>query len=423
MKKNIRAAAAGVLVLAVTVSATIIFPSSALADQKTQTYEQQIAAYEQQQKEAEARRQEALQNMNDAAAYKAALEESYELMGRKLETYSSMIVELDKQIDEKSSLIIETEKKIEDTRKQFLGRMASMYEDGNASYLEVILGAKDISDFLTRVDNISVMMEYDQKLIASLTEDKQTLNTALKELEEARKSQEEAFATLQNDKEAYAALIAEANESISQYKDLMESAEQDRMKARAAEDQIDGELSAYLAELAEKERLEKLQQQQQQQQNSQNNSSGGSNTNYYTPAPIVNNASGDFMWPLTSYVYISSHFGGRILNGSYDFHGATDIATPEGTPIYAAGSGTVVRSEWNNSYGYYVLIDHGNGKSTLYAHQCQPPFVNAGDNVTIGQNIGLVGNTGDSFGAHLHFEFRINGQKVDPEQYVTPPHQ
>ena len=68
-------------------------------------------------------------------------------MGRKLEPYSSLIVELDKQIDEKSSLIIETEKKIEDTRKQFLGRMASMYEDGNASYLEVILGAKDISDF------------------------------------------------------------------------------------------------------------------------------------------------------------------------------------------------------------------------------------------------------------------------------------
>ena len=416
MKKNrsiLRTAAASTAALTVAASMIMLFPSSALADTtdgKVQTYEEQLAAYENRQAEAEARRLEALQNLNDAEAYRAALYESLELMERKLDTYSAMIVELDKQIDEKNRLIAETEQKIADTREQFLNRMTSVYEEGNVSYIELILGAEDISDFLSRVDNITAIMEYDQNMIDSLTESKKTLNTALEELEAARKAQEDTFKTLQNDRAEYTALLEEANRSVSLYQNLMSSAEQDELNAKLAAQKIDAELAEYLAQLAA----------QQNQQNQQNQPDQPDQPNL-PGTPIQ--ATGEFTWPLTDYVYISSHFGGRILDGEYEYHPATDIAAYEGTPIYAAGSGTVLRSEWNDSYGYYVLIDHGNGRSTLYAHQCQQPYVSAGNTVTAGQPIGLVGNTGYSKGAHLHFEFRIGGEKVDAEQYVTPPHQ
>ena len=109
------------------------------------------------------------------------------------------------------------------------------------------------------------------------------------------------------------------------------------------------------------------------------------------------------------------------LNRYQDYHAATDNAAPHGTEIYASNGGVVLRSEWHDSYGYYVLIDHGNGISTLYAHMSLLN-VSAGQTVSQGQVIGYVGNTGYSFGAHLHFEYRINGERVDAEQYVASPY-
>ena len=123
-------------------------------------------------------------------------------------------------------------------------------------------------------------------------------------------------------------------------------------------------------------------------------------------------AGGELCWPLPGHTYISCHFGEVDAFGNAG-HRGTDIPAPEGTPILAAHSGTVLVSGWNDSYGNQVLLDNGAGLSTRYAHMTQTA-VTAGEAVTAGQGIGYVGNTGDSTGFHLHFEVMQNGVRVNP---------
>lgn len=129
-------------------------------------------------------------------------------------------------------------------------------------------------------------------------------------------------------------------------------------------------------------------------------------------------ADGALCWPLPGHTYISCHFGETDAFGNAG-HRGTDIPAPEGTPILAAHSGTVIISGWNNSYGNQVLLDNGAGLSTRYAHMTAAA-VSAGETVTAGQVIGYVGNTGDSTGFHLHFEVMQNGVRVNPLDAVTP---
>ena len=128
-------------------------------------------------------------------------------------------------------------------------------------------------------------------------------------------------------------------------------------------------------------------------------------------------ADGELCWPLPGHTYISCHFGEVDAFGNAG-HRGTDIPAPEGTPILAAHSGTVLVSGWNGSYGNQVLLDNGVGLSTRYAHMTQTA-VTAGEAVTAGQVIGYVGNTGDSTGFHLHFEVMQGGVRVDPLSLVS----
>ncbi|MBQ6312125.1 MAG: peptidoglycan DD-metalloendopeptidase family protein, partial [Lachnospiraceae bacterium] len=117
---------------------------------------------------------------------------------------------------------------------------------------------------------------------------------------------------------------------------------------------------------------------------------------------------GTFAIPLDYYT-ITSNFGyrwGRL-------HAGVDLGDPTGTPIYASDGGTVIRSGWYGGYGQCIDIDHGNGRMTRYGH-CSALLVSAGEQVYQGQYIGRVGNTGNSFGSHLHFEIHLNGRAVDP---------
>ena len=127
-------------------------------------------------------------------------------------------------------------------------------------------------------------------------------------------------------------------------------------------------------------------------------------------------ADGELCWPLPGHTYISCHFGEMDAFGNAG-HRGTDIPAPEGTPILAAHSGTVLVSGWNDSYGNQVLLDNGAGLSTRYAHMTQTA-VTAGEAVTAGQVIGYVGSTGDSTGNHLHFEVMQNGVRMNPLELV-----
>ena len=127
-------------------------------------------------------------------------------------------------------------------------------------------------------------------------------------------------------------------------------------------------------------------------------------------------ADGELWWPLPGHTYISCHFGEVDAFGNAG-HRGTDIPAPEGTPVLAAHSGTVLVSGWNDSYGNQVLLDNGAGLSTRYAHMTATA-VTAGETVTAGQVIGYVGSTGDSTGNHLHFEVMQGGVRVDPLSLV-----
>ena len=129
-------------------------------------------------------------------------------------------------------------------------------------------------------------------------------------------------------------------------------------------------------------------------------------------------ADGALCWPLPGHTYISCHFGEVDAFGNGG-HRGTDIPAPEGTPILAAHSGTVLVSGWNDSYGNQVLLDNGAGLSTRYAHMTAPA-VTAGETVTAGQVIGYVGSTGDSTGNHLHFEVMLNGVRINPLNAIAP---
>jgi murein DD-endopeptidase MepM/ murein hydrolase activator NlpD len=125
-----------------------------------------------------------------------------------------------------------------------------------------------------------------------------------------------------------------------------------------------------------------------------------------------------YIWPIKDNFVITDTYGGRTVYGEYSFHRAIDLAAPGGTPIYAADGGVVEKAEWSSSYGYYVMIKHDNGQETLYAHMRSEPFVSAGERVYQGQQIGEVGMTGFATGYHLHFEVRVDGERMNPINYL-----
>jgi murein DD-endopeptidase MepM/ murein hydrolase activator NlpD len=130
--------------------------------------------------------------------------------------------------------------------------------------------------------------------------------------------------------------------------------------------------------------------------------------------------SGAFGWPLSVSGRISSPFGYRVhpITGAYKMHTGVDIAASKGIPVLAAESGTVITvKKLSTGYGYYVMINHGSGIVTLYAHM-SAIYVSVGDSVSRGTQIGAVGSTGSSTGPHLHFEVRVNGSPVNPMGYI-----
>lgn len=280
------------------------------------------------------------------------------------------------------------------THAKFIERMRASQEDGNASYLSMILGASSIGDFLSKVDRVNSMLEYDRNVLKQYKEEKEQLESEKAKLEESKTLQQETIKTLEADKADSQAKAAEAASYYEQLKNDTSQYQSEYEKAKAAEEQLDAQLTAMLQEIASRQQ-----------------SSSGDSGSDFSP----NAGSGDFIWPLPSGGYVSCNFGDSDPGGRP--HYAMDCAIAYGTPIYACASGTVVTASSHSSYGNYVVIDHGGGIATLYAH-CSGLAVSAGQSVQQGQVIGYVGSTGYSTGNHLHLEFRVNGQKVNPRNYI-----
>ena len=303
--------------------------------------------------------------------------------------YEDQIKELEKTQKELLAKIKNIESEASETfeNKQYLDSLITTVNSKiqAAEALCVLLGAEGVDDFLSRLEKVNTILEYDKKTLAEYKTEKADLEAKKAELEDSKKLQEDTLATLKSDKAENERLASEAESYFSKLSNDKAAATAEYNKAKAAEEALDAQLQAMLAQIANQ------------------------NSSQVT-------AAGEYMWPLPAGGYISCYFGDTDPGGRP--HYAMDIAISAGTPIYASNDGSVVTATWHSSYGNYILLDHGNGKSTLYAH-CSGLAVSSGQSGSKGQVIGYVGSTGYSTGNHLHFEFRVNGQKVNPANYVS----
>ncbi len=308
------------------------------------------------------------------------------------------ILNLTEQIDLHTELIAQKTEEVEEAQKaadeqleKYKVRVREMEENGRYNYIEVLFGAGSIGEFLSLIDDIGDIMRSDKELENSYRE-------AVKELKAVKAEYEEAKAEMENSKKELEALKAQQEKDIAEAIAVINSLQGNISSNAALLSQLSAQEKALQQEIANK--VNQLNQQQRP------STGGGSAV-----------GSGNLVWP--SYcTYITSRQGPRThpITGEYKNHGGTDIGASYGTAIWAADSGTVIRSSdgWNGGWGNYVMIDHGNGMQTLYAHMSSRA-VSVGQTVSRGQTIGYVGSTGMSKGAHLHFEVYWGGSRIDPE--------
>lgn len=286
-----------------------------------------------------------------------------------------------KQVDVKLQESIE---EYEKQKKLLEKRLVAMYEIGDTSYLDLLLNSKGISEFLSNYYYISEIANTDSELLSIVKEQKENIEKLVTTLEEKEKELDEAKANLEKASIAISNMIIIKNQRIEQ---LTEN-------ELLIQQQID-EYQSQLQEIESEIRLLSL----------------ASNNDEYV--------GGIMLWPVPGYTRVSSQFGMRThpITGVYKLHTGTDIGAPFGTQFVAANDGLVVKAGYNGAYGNMVIIDHGGGISTLYAHGSEI-LVKEGDLVKQGTNVLKVGSTGYSTGPHAHFEIRINGEYVNPLDYL-----
>lgn len=273
-----------------------------------------------------------------------------------------------------------------DEREQILNkRLRDVYMHGKLNYLEVVLGAKNFTDFANRLEFLKRIVSADLNLITEIRAERELILQKKQQLEVQRQQ----LAKLQAEAEAK--------------KTVVENKKQDQLIVLARLQDEKALAEASYAELqATSQDIEARIRARQQQ--------GAS-------AGQVVHGSGVFVWPASGP--ITSPFGYRIhpIFGTQIYHSGIDIGVDTGTPIVAADSGVVIEADWLGGYGYAVVIDHGNGLSTLYGHNSELA-VSPGQSVQQGQVIAYAGSTGYSTGPHCHFEVRVNGSPVDPMGYL-----
>jgi len=363
---------------------------AAPTDATVQAYEQQLAEIAVKQKDALNRLANVRNDYSNVQNTKQTYDEIVELSIKKKNLTMQQLDTITLQIGNKEAAIAEAEANIAKQEKAFLDRMVTLYEEGEASYIGLILGAEDMVEFLTRVDMVTSILEYDQLVISELEENTANLEAAVTDLEYALELQSTAIIDLE-------ANILDARKMADEALAYMQSLQanesallQDYYNAKAQEEELNKKLEERLRQLQEQEKKAYV---------------GG----------VMN-------WPLPIDVryQVSSEFGPRKLWGMNDNHLGIDLACAANTAIYAANAGKVIESQYHYSYGNYVLIDHGGGIATLYAHMNER-WVSAGEQVGQGQQIGLVGTTGASTGNHLHFEVRKDGKVQQPRDYINLP--
>lgn len=427
---------AAILMLSI-ISFGTIFSVGAAED--IDSLESQLASL----KEEDAKYQEILNKTKDdiseKEAYSDALVKKINVLGEQLSLNHNKSEELDTKISQLQKDIDSANEGITTQMETLKSRLKTIYMAGGASDLEIILGAKDFSDFLDKLELVKTLSAYDSNLISEIKEKLKGITENKQELEANKQELKQVEQDLESDQ-------AELQKLLDENQDLLNNLYSESDLLIANIETSSSELSDVERQIQEYYAKQKAEQEaaQQSQSSSENSSQSSSDDNYdddessnsslggssgsssgdsgYTPP----SSSGGYVWPCPGFYYLSSEWN----EDRYTYnHGAIDIAGGGimGATVVAADSGTVISSNsscvhnWGKSgscgcgggYGNYVWIDHGNGKATVYAH-LSSVSVSTGQYVSQGQVLGYVGSTGESTGPHLHFECRYYGEKYNP---------
>jgi murein DD-endopeptidase MepM/ murein hydrolase activator NlpD len=299
---------------------------------------------------------------------------------------------LRKELRLKKLELAEAQAKLELEQKNFAARAVLSYKSEDLDYVDVVLASSSFEDLISRVNTIHDLLGGNNALVGGLESARDEVDAEKDAIGRRESAVAAAVRVLQDKSDELAAL--RAAQAASQ------------AAALAVRQQKSGALKGVNQDLAELERQE-----------NQLLAESAAITGVITGSTGSGSGGGSLGWPVSGPV--TSPFGWRIhpILGYRKFHTGIDIGVGYGVPIHAAGSGTVIYATWMGGYGNVIIIDHGNGLSTLYAHQSSLA-VGTGAHVARGQTVGYVGSTGFSTGPHLHFEVRVNGNPVDPMGYL-----
>jgi murein DD-endopeptidase MepM/ murein hydrolase activator NlpD len=321
----------------------------------------------------------------------AAMEDSIANINAELALLVRQIKTTESEIEVTEAELLDAEIRLAE-REDFLNRrIRAIYEMGRVNYLQVILEASSFTDFLSRFTHLQLIVDKDTYLLEAVQQEREEIAQQKVELEEKRDS-----------------LVKMRRKSLDKRKQLeTQTAKREQLlkSVRDAYEEYEANIRAMEKEVKEIERVIKELEEAQRRANRSNNSG---------PA-------GQLLWPVPGYTRITSPFGYRIhpITGKPGtFHGGIDIGAPRGATILAAESGSAYSYSSPSGYGNYVIIIHGGGLSTLYAHN-QSNAISHGQQVNRGDTIAYIGSTGMSTGPHLHFEVRVNGVRVNPMSYFN----
>lgn len=356
---------------------------------------------------------EELQSQKDSAeAEKAALTKQLNDLIDEMDKTTEDINTKQEEIDAKETELIQAQIDENNQYESMKKRIKYMYENGNTQFIEVLLESKSIGEFLNNAEYIAQISDYDRQMLKEFQQTVQDVDDQKTALETEKAELETLQTQLQDKQNEVSTLISEKADLIG---DLETAIGENAAKLQALQE-----------EAARQARVQQEAAAAASGNNSSGSSGGGSSSGGSSSgggssspvAPITPSGSGRLSNPCPS-AYISSEFGGRTSPGGIGStnHKGRDYAAGTGSPIYASASGTVTTVSYNVARGNYVVINHGNGLSTLYQH-CSATYVSAEQSVSAGQNIAAVGTTGYSTGPHLHFEVWVNGTPVDPRLYL-----
>lgn len=347
--------------------------------------------------------------------YLSVLQSKISLLQDKIDSLESEKSRLQSEINAVTNKIAKTENELikaqaEIDKKQaefdeiyelYCQRLKAMYVSGSASTLEVLLTCSDLSAMLTRSEMIKSVSEQDSEILDKLMTKMEEIEAKKQELEIKRNELNEDKANLEKDKKSLQESINEIDASKSE------------LDAEAAEcNEVMRKLASKTSEYMEL--IETNQEQLREVEDEIRRAAMAASSGSGSIGGSTGSGSGQLGYPTDSRTVSAGY--PNYSSGAY--HGGIDFPVSTGSNIYAAADGTVILVKYlNYSYGYHLVIDHGNGLSTLYAHNSQI-LVGVGEHVSRGQVVAKSGSTGNSTGPHCHFEVRVNGNRVSPYGYL-----